>query len=91
MSDRDDVKGAIEAFIDVVESITLPPEKRLKLLPRALDSLAVVATGITVEFDEANYPDEPREDHRVTYEVMQRQRCTRATVGFNAALALECL
>jgi hypothetical protein len=72
MSDLDEVKAAIEAFIDVVESITLTPEKRLELLPSALDSLAVAANRISVEFDETNYPDEPRDAYRVTYDVMQR-------------------
>jgi hypothetical protein len=66
------IRRAIEEYVDVVESLTLTPEDRLARLPGALDSLAVTVRDITYEFDEADYPEEPREDYQATYQVVGR-------------------
>jgi hypothetical protein len=58
------------AFVDVVESTTLTPEERMARLRGALDSLAMAVRDITNEFDEKDYPDDPREDYQTTYKVV---------------------
>jgi hypothetical protein len=72
-SDVVEIRRAIEAYVDVVEALTLTPEDRLARLPAALDLLAVAVRDISYEFDEADYPDDPREDYQAIYKVVARR------------------
>jgi hypothetical protein len=67
-----DVRRAIEAYVEVVESPRLAPEGRLARLPGVLDSLAVAVRDITHEFDEADYAENPAENYQATYQVVGR-------------------
>src|ERR1700676_4150992 len=66
------IRRAIEAYVDVVESLTLTPEDRLAPLAAAFDSLAIAVRDIRNDFDEADYPEEPTEDYKATYQVLGR-------------------
>lgn len=71
-SDVVEIRRAIEAYVEVVESLNLTPEERLARLPAALDALAVAVRDISFEFDEADYPEDPREDYQAIYKVVSR-------------------
>lgn len=71
-SDVSDIRRAIEAYVEVVESIALTPEERLARLPGALDSLSMVVRDVTYDFDERDYPDDPQEDYQSTYRIVAR-------------------
>jgi hypothetical protein len=43
-------------------------EDRLARLPSTLDSLAVAVRDIAYEFDEADYPEEPKENYQAIYQ-----------------------
>ena len=72
-SDVVEIRRAIEAYVEVVEALTLTAEDRLARLPAALDALAVAVRDINFEFDEADYPDDPREDYQAIYNVVARR------------------
>jgi hypothetical protein len=72
-SDVVELRRAIEAYVDVVESLTLTPEDRLARLPAALDLLAVAVCDIRYDFDEAEYPDDPSEDFQAIYKIVGRR------------------
>lgn len=65
-------RSAIEAFVELVESITVTPDNKLAQLPGALDSLAIAVREMTFEFDETDYPDAPAQDYQATYDMVGR-------------------
>src|SRR6267154_1499424 len=69
-SDVVKIRRAIEAYVEVVGSLTLTAEDRLARLPTVLDLLAVAVHDVSYEFDEADYPDDPREDYQAIYKVV---------------------
>ena len=67
-----EIRRTIEAYVEIVESPALTAEERLAQLPAVLDSLAVAVRNITFEFDETDYPEEPRRDYQATYQAVGR-------------------
>jgi hypothetical protein len=71
-SDVVGIRRAVEAYVEVVESLTLAAEDRLARLPSVLDSLAIAVRDITYEFDETDYAEKPAEDYQAAYQVVGR-------------------
>ena len=70
---RDDIHGVVLEYVDLIENGKEDAEENLKALEVILDKLALARHFIDYNFDETNYPDEPRRDYAHLRELAQKR------------------
>jgi hypothetical protein len=65
-----EIRDAIEEFIALLENSAIPAEERMQRLRRSLDLLALLQHDVSYVFDERDYPDAPRKEHKAIRQVV---------------------
>jgi hypothetical protein len=61
---RDDIQSAVREYLDLIENGQAGAAENLQALELVLDKLALAHNFIDFQFDQAGYPEAPREDYK---------------------------